>query len=429
MARSKKGYMLALVLVIMVMGVVIIGALSHYLGASLLLATRSEERAINFYAADSGFEDACFWVQKYMSLPGWNSSGEDQWKREPYVVNGRTVNVNVTQVDDDVYKVTSSASINDTVSTVIESYIGVTTLNLSPMGDNAITSDSDVEVIGGKGGVIGQVEYAGSLRCPGDPDCDDSIDGPINYYPGGISYWPSTQDLKDYFFSMVNDLEHFPVDTIWVNENPIIGSLMRDGNLEIKSEGDGVVASLNGTVYVKGDLFLGHDKKDFTLELNNNFIFCEGAIFAKDKCAIRGTGGIIAIGDLFFGPKSSSGDDEFLFLMSSEGEVQVNPNSDFYGSIAGDTVVELFPGVELIWTDPAEHEPGMLLLTCSPALRSYGLTRKRPVSNFPLFKYHGTAPMRLLKSSPAKLPFSFIIASSDSGDAIPPPNFFLGCSQ
>ena len=355
MTRNKKGYSLLIVLVVMFMGVVIIGALSQYLGSSLLLATKSEERAINFYAADSGFEDACFWVQHYQELPGWNSSGENQWEREPYVVNGRTVDVKVVQVDDDAYKVTSSASMNDTVSTVIESYIGVTSLNLSPMGDNAITSDSDVLILGQKGGVVGQVEYVGDITCPGDPNCEDSINGPMIYSPDGIAYWPSTQDLMDYFFQYVNDLDPFPVDTINVNVDPIIGPLMRDGDLSIYSTQKNVSASLNGTVYVKGDLNLGKSGKDFTLELDHNFIFCEGSIFAKSKCAITGTGAIIAIGDMFFGPKSSSGEDDFLFIMSSEGEVQINPNSDFYGSVAGDTTVDLFPGVHLIWTDPAEH--------------------------------------------------------------------------
>ena len=141
MARSKKGYSLVIVLVIMIMGVVIIGALSQYLGTSLLLATRSEERAINFYAADSGFEDTCFWIQNYRGLDEdkWIMTSGNQsvwgvWERVPYVVNGRTVDVDVIQVGNYTYKVTSVASMNDTESTEIESYIVVTTLNLSPLG-------------------------------------------------------------------------------------------------------------------------------------------------------------------------------------------------------------------------------------------------------------------------------------------------------
>ena len=353
MARSKKGYMLALVLVIMVMGVVIIGALSHYLGASLLLATRSEERAINFYAADSGYEDACFWVQNYKSLPGWNSSGENQWEREPYVVNGRTVNVNVIQVDDGAFKVTSSASMNDTVSTVIESYIGVRTLNLSPMGDNAITSNSSININGKKGGVQGNVVYVDVLVCPSDPNCEDSIDGNVTYIPGGIDYWPSTQNLIHYFFHQVDDLEPFPVDTIDVAVNSTIGPLLRMENLLIKSTIKDAYSSLNGTVYVKGDLTIG-GAKDFVLNMSHHWIFCEGTITLSGKSSLVGTGAIIGIGDVFFGPKSSSGEGDFLFIMSSEGTVTLNPAGDFYGSLAGNVGVDLQPGASLIWTDPKE---------------------------------------------------------------------------
>jgi hypothetical protein len=353
MARSKKGYSLVIVLVIMIMGVVIIGALSQYLGSSLLLATRSEERAINFYAADSGFEDACFWIQNYKDLPAWNQTGENQWERDLYVVNGRTVDVDVIQVGNYTYKVTSSASMNDTVSTVIESYIVVSTLNLSPLGDNAITSDSDIKLLGQKGGVQGSIEYVGILDCPNDPNCEDTVNGTITQYPEGIDYWPSTQNLIHYFYHQVDNLEPFPVGTIDIAVNSTIGPLLRMDDLLIESTIKDAYSSLNGTVYVKGDLTIG-GAKDFTLNLSHHWIFCEGSIDMFAKSSVVGTGAIIAIGDIFFGPKSSSEEDQFLFIMSSEGTLQINPSTNFYGSIAGDIDVKLFPDVFMVWTDPKE---------------------------------------------------------------------------
>jgi hypothetical protein len=353
MARSKKGYSLLIVLVVMFMGVVFIGALSQYLGSSLLLATRSEERAINFYAADSGFEDTCFWIQNYKDLPAFKPSGENQWERDPYVVNGRTVDVDVIQVGNYTYRVTSSASMNDTVSTVIDSYIVVTTLNLSPLGDNAITSDSDIQLLGQKGGVEGSVEYVGTLTCPGDPGCEDTINGTVTQYPDGIDYWPSTQNLIHYFYHQVDHLEPFNSSTIDVAVTPTIGPLLRMDDLLIESTIKNAYSSLNGTVYVKGNLDIG-GAKDFTLNLSHHWIFVEGMVRMWDKSTIVGTGAIISIGDLFFGPKTNSDPDSFVFLMSSEGELQINPSSDFYGSIAGDVTVDLFPGVEMEWTDPKE---------------------------------------------------------------------------
>jgi hypothetical protein len=318
-----------------------------------LLATRSEERAINFYAADSGFEDTCFWIQNYKDLPEFKPSGENQWERDPYVVNGRTVDVDVIQVGNFTYKVTSSASMNDTVSTVIESYIVVTTLNLSPLGDNAITSDSDIKLLGQKGGVQGSIEYVGILDCPNDPNCEDTVNGTMTQYPEGIDYWPSTQNLIHYFYHQVDNLEPFPVDTIDIAVNSTIGPLLRMDDLLIESTIKDAYSSLNGTVYVKGDLTIG-GAKDFTLNLSHHWIFCEGSIDMFAKSSVVGTGAIIAIGDIFFGPKSSSEEDQFLFIMSSEGTLQINPSTNFYGSIAGDIDVKLFPDVYMVWTDPKE---------------------------------------------------------------------------
>jgi hypothetical protein len=361
MTRSKKGYSLVIVLVIMVMGVVIIGALTQYLGSSLLLATRSEERAINFYAADSGFEDTCFWIQNYKGLNSskWIETTNNQsvwgvWERIPYVVNGRTVNVSVIQVGNYTYRVTSSASMNDTVSTVIESYIVVTTLNLSPLGENAITSDSNIKLTGHKGSVEGSVDYVGILECPNDPNCEESINGTITQYPDGIEYWPSTQNLIHYFFHQVDGLEPFPVDTIDISVNSTIGPLLREGDLSIQSTVKNAYSSLNGTVYVKGNLNIGSTNKDFTLNMSHHWIFCEGEIDMTDKSAIVGTGAIISIGKLTFGPKSSSDADSFLFLMSSESDLIIHPSSNFYGSVAGDVDVRLFPGTDMVWTDPKE---------------------------------------------------------------------------
>jgi Tfp pilus assembly protein PilX len=359
MARSKKGYSLVIVLVIMIMGVVIIGALSQYLGSSLLLATRSEERAINFYAADSGFEDTCFWIQNYKDLTGWTQSVENQsvWERDLYVVNGRTVDVDVIQVGNYTYKVTSSASMNDTVSTVIEAYIVVTTLNLSPLGDNAITSDSDIWLLGQKGGVDGLVEYVGTLTCPNDPYCEDTIYdrwNSVTQSPDGIDYWPSTQNLIHYFYHQVVDLEPFPDDIIDIAVDPTVGPLLREGDLQIKSSAaQPVYGSLNGTVYVKGNLVIG-GSHDFVLNMSHHWIFCEGRIDLDSKSSIVGTGAIISIGDLSFGPQSSSELGSFLFLMSSEGGLKINPSSDFYGSVAGDIDVDLQPGVDMVWSDPKE---------------------------------------------------------------------------
>ena len=85
MAKNKKGYVLTMALVIMTVGAIIIVALLNHLNTSLLLSSKSEERAITYYAADSGFEYAFFFLQQGKELTGWNETEEQQWEREPYV--------------------------------------------------------------------------------------------------------------------------------------------------------------------------------------------------------------------------------------------------------------------------------------------------------------------------------------------------------
>lgn len=70
MARSEKGHVLPLALVIMTVGVIIIGALLHHLNTSLSLASKSEERAITYYAADAGVEDAMWRLLNNQPPPG-----------------------------------------------------------------------------------------------------------------------------------------------------------------------------------------------------------------------------------------------------------------------------------------------------------------------------------------------------------------------
>ena len=53
------------------------------------------------------------------------------------------------------------------------------------------------------------------------------------------------------------------------------------------------------------------------------------------------------MGDVNFQPGISSGEDDFIFVMSVEGEIWFSHQDDFYGSVAGSTHVDLQPGCTL----------------------------------------------------------------------------------
>jgi len=133
---------------------------------------------------------------------------------------------------------------------------------------------------------------------------------------------------------------------------PYVESLYREGTLDIENTATdiGYNATLAGTIYVTQYLLIGQGPKEFILDLNEQTIFCEGNIKVSEKCRITGSGCIIAVGDIVFGPQGDVGDaDDFVFIMSIDGTTELSPLGDFNGSIAGDVEVELFPNTSLIW--------------------------------------------------------------------------------
>lgn len=345
MAKNKKGYMLPLALVIMTVGAIIIVALLNHLNTSLSLASKSEERAITYYAADSGFEDAFFFLQQGKGLGNWTETGAQQWERDVYEINDRTVAVSIVEdTGNQTYKITSTATTDSGTSTIIESYVFEQTFDLSPFGDNAITSTGDITIQPGSV-IVGDVLYTDSISG------EENITGNVTHVDE-IDWWPSTGEYIDYFLSQVDDSDPYPNPSIDANYISTIGPLYRQGDLAIYSSQDGKTLTLNGTIYVTGDITIGTTNKDFILDLNDQTIFVEGALTIGDKTNIVGSGCLIAIGDIFFSPNIASSEDDFLFTMSIEGCTTLNPGSNYYGSIAGNAEVTLQPGIQLEWIAP-----------------------------------------------------------------------------
>lgn len=357
MTGRKKGNILTLVLLIMIVGAIILGLLFQYLGASLVLAIKSEERAITYYAADSGIEDAFYWLQQNKEsevLWAWNE-GEQLWIRDAYDIGDRTVDVNVEDTGNDIYKVTSTAITDEGKGTTIESYVLTATWNLSPLGGGAITSNNTVRL-------QNNTLVNGNISVPdGDAwrvDNKGTINGTIVLLPPP---WPTADEISDMFWYDVAKLE--PYSDLYIDATyiPTIGPLYRDGNLEIMSSVLNTHASLNGTVYVSGDMDIGKGggaggtgTKDFFLNLNGQTIFVEGTLQIYEKCTIEGKGSIIALGDILFGPKMQAGDGNYVFTMSVEGTLDFHPKGTYYGSAYGYEHVEVHSNVMVNWIDAGD---------------------------------------------------------------------------
>ena len=92
------------------------------------------------------------------------------------------------------------------------------------------------------------------------------------------------------------------------------------------------------------ELHLGRKRQENLLVLKNRE-------FLLQECIIEGSGAIFAIGSIHFQPSIDTGEDDFLFIMSIEGGTHLQPNGDFYGSVAGHDYVEVWPGNNIIHND------------------------------------------------------------------------------
>ena len=259
-------------------------------------------------------------------------------------------------------------------SSTIDSYFDITSLDLYRLSEDVITSNCSIDIRVFRGQVQGNVTYVCDVYCMGDPPttntcpydgedcCAQTINGTVIWDPDGVDWWPETWAMVKYFSSLAEDqgavhltgdVEIDLVDPSNIN----LGPLYVEGDLDITSSVNDAHTALNGTVYVSGHLTVG-GPKDFTLDLNDQIIFVEcndespqGAIRIDNQCTIEGTGAIIAIGDSFLEPKLTTGPDDFIFIMSVEGGISLQTMGDFYGSIAGNDYVDVWPGNNIIHTD------------------------------------------------------------------------------
>jgi hypothetical protein len=381
--RCEKGQALIIAMILMLLGSLIIAPMLAYMGSGLKVGKDvHEERMDELYAADAGAEDALWYIQNIErlkqlvehvtggSLPaGWTPQSYDGWPLPAYNlgdINGKGVEVTVDYIPYDDYdkyfKITSKATSRDDLGNAISS----TTINsynkipiFTNLLDNAITSRGTVNLKPGTEVDDGDVVYCTE---PAPPE-DQVIGGEVRQ--DCAVAWPPADALSEFYLGDVDGFD-FNNDTINVQNTPTIGPLYRNGDLTINKSGGGgnALLTLQDTVYVTGKLTIGTTNQNFTLNLNGQTIFVENASIDPDKAiniggktTIIGSGCIIAVGYVYFQPKIDTTPDNFVFIMSVEDKVkfQPQPGSKFYGSVAGDVNVELWPGGTFTWV-PWENE-------------------------------------------------------------------------
>jgi len=358
LVRNQSGQSaLVMVLILLVVGALVLGPLLGFMGTGLKAGQMHEEKTLGLYAADSGVEDAIFWLPELQENDG-SAGPYTYWTRNTtYEMNDRDVDVTVEDVGNQTYKITSTATSGDGGSTTIESYVTTLRMDFSELLMSAISSNGDVTIKPG-------VDITGNVTASGTVDNKGTVNGTIT--DDTTLNWPTAENLSAFYWDDVEDLEspfpyNHPMDI--AGTNTTIEALYRDGPLDIyNSSNTPATLTLNGTAYFTGDLKVGTTNQDFTLNLNGQTIFVESAsadpqkaIEVGGQCTITGSGCIIAVGDVYFAPDGAVGsENDFVLIMSVQGTTTLQPSGTFYGAVVGDVSVQVQSGEEatITWTDP-----------------------------------------------------------------------------
>lgn len=329
LVRDEKGYILILALLVLVVVGLISGPVLSYMVSGLRAGHVFETGAAELYAADAGVTYGLWKIKDNGLCPG-NLPVD-------YNVNLNDKDVEVTiEYKGGPYKITSLATTDGHSHTTVVSYVAVTTNNWS-FFDNAITSNGGVD-IGSNSIVNGNVTYGAGE--------EPTVNGTATK----IAYtnWPNCTALSNLYLSQVQNATD-PGTTINVGGGTVTkGPCKRNGDLHIT--GQGGTLKLTGTIYVAGNLYCDQSGQGYTIDLSGHTIFVSGsADFPANHVTVKGSGCIIACGNINFQPGIMTNPDDFIFVMSVAGNVNFQPNGNFYGSVAGNVDVNLQPNNTLTW--------------------------------------------------------------------------------
>jgi len=347
--RDEKGAALAMALILLLIGGLITAPLLSYMGTGLLAGGVYEARTAELYAVDAGVEDA---IWKIQNSDGYLPCSPGSPPRNYTItdINGKNVDITITSVAlyqgignlTGTYRVESTTT-GDGSGTQIEAYI------------------EGVNIYGDYGDILGQV-----LTCQEEivlkPGTEvyppEGEQGPSENY---TDPWPTAEELIDFYLDDVEDGTHYDSDTVidLAGIDMELGPLYVEGELTIHNSSDTpATLTLTGTIYSTGVTLICYgtsQNKPMTLDLNDQTIFAasdstgsgQEALKIGDKCTLVGSGSVIAVGDIYFKPNTEAGVTDPVFVMSILGTTSVQPNGDFYGSIAGSVEIELMPGTSI----------------------------------------------------------------------------------
>jgi len=360
-ARDESGKILIMVLVLLVVGGLVLAPLLGLMSTGLMAGQVYEKKASELYAADAGVEDAIWKIANrkaefdkygYCSYPDPDGGVAELW-----VVNEKSVDVEIYREEigrkgpchiEYAYQILSSATGAES-STDVAAYLYIVRLHLSFFLGHAIVSDYEVTL-------QPETNVYGDIYLPDGKDLknlgEDNIHGTVidETDPDGEKItWPTALQLSEYYLDDVAGVVPWPNGTLYVYNDPPTGALLRKGELKVNNSPPqgtkGATLKLGGTWYVDGDLeFQQPGGSNYTIDLAGRTIFVTGRVdLSSNSITITGSGCIIAVGDIVFQPSVKSSPDDFVLVMSVEGDVWFKPKGDLTGCVAGKKKVQIHP--------------------------------------------------------------------------------------
>jgi hypothetical protein len=243
--------------------------------------------------------------------------------------------------------------------TMVEAYVATAWFDYSGITNHVVTSQGDYEI-------NDKVDVT-----PPDPYPTET-NGARDNYEGP---WPTPDDLIVWYSRDVDKDNPFPDVELDLNGvNTSFGPAFIDGDFSIvNSSNTEATLYLTGTIYVTGDISIGSTGKDFYLDLDGDYldpanevaqtIFVESrsgiddpkvALEIGGKTTVTGSGCVIAVGDIKFQPRMEADPSDYILVLSIEGETDMFPSGDFYGTLAGSVHVDVKSGEtpSINWNGP-----------------------------------------------------------------------------
>ena len=373
--KAESGQVLIFVVLALALSLIILPPLLSFgFGANRSSQIR-QERMKQLYAADAGIQDA------YMKIKtiGGNYTAD-------YIigaVNGYDVHVVVANPGFETYDVTSTASTPPTAGItrsdlIVTSHTGLT--DYAEYLSSALISRGNIgiqpgSVVNGNVTLNGTLDNKGTINCGGGLTNNQCV-------KSNAPAWPTHDELWDWYSGNVSGHPYgnntFPAsgDPTVVPSNGQVTVLApceytpADGTLNIDGPPVGQAYgnfTLNGTLYVHGGLTFSKKKDgsipaNINVYLNGHTLYSTGDLIIKDPVTLYGPGSVIAEGAITFYPKITPGDTSFIFVLSVNGSVDVQPSGNFYGTLAGVSSIGLAPGNTITWTAPPADSQGNPLL-------------------------------------------------------------------